>query len=71
MSSLDAYVNLSSFLQMPFFKYKLCTLWLRNHRCPVMSDGGKGRWMDKEKATDLHLEGLLGIWCLPALWTMP
>lgn len=74
-SSLDAYMNPSSLLQMSLFKHKLCTLWPRNHRCPVMFDGEKRRRMGSEKITNLCVEGLLCIRCLPAvdpaLWTMP
>lgn len=48
MSSLDAYMNPSSLLQTSLFKYKPCTLWPRNHRCPVVFDGEKktmdGQW---------------------------
>jgi len=75
MSSLDAYMNPSSLWQMAVFKYKPCTLWPRNYRCPVMFEEENRRWMGNGKTTNLHVEGLLGIWCLPAakpdLWTMP
>lgn len=75
MSSLDAYTNPSSLLQMSLFKYKPSTLWPRNRRCPVMFDGEKRRWMGGGKINNLCVEGPLGAWCLPAakpaLWTMP
>lgn len=44
MSSLDAYTDPSSLLQMSLFNYKPRNLWLRNHRCPVTRDGENRRW---------------------------
>lgn len=74
MSTLDAYINLSPLLQMSLLKCKPCTLWPRNQRCPVKFDGEKRRRMVSGKITNLRVEGLWGVWCLPAakpaLWTM-